>query len=73
MRRSRSPIYREAFQVSPERIARLNDEDLNVLMRELLQAQAYKCGSPSGLMQMIFVESDCDEKDKHRGRDKNDD
>ena len=39
-------IYRDALQVSPGRIATMSDEDLNVLMGQLLRAQAYKCGSP---------------------------
>jgi hypothetical protein len=39
-------LFREALQVSPERIAAMNDEDLNVLMGQLLRAQAYRCGSP---------------------------
>jgi len=39
-------IYRDALQVSPERIAAMSDEDLKVLMGQLLRAQAYKCGSP---------------------------
>jgi DNA polymerase III delta prime subunit len=47
MSRPRPSIYRDALQVSPERIAAMNDEDLNVLMGQLLRAQAYKCGSPS--------------------------
>lgn len=46
MTRPSPSIYREALQVSPERIAVMSDEDLNVLMGQLLRAQAYKCGSP---------------------------
>lgn len=46
MSQLRPSIYRDALQVSPERIAAMNDEDLNVLMGQLLRAQAYKCGSP---------------------------
>lgn len=46
MSQPRSSIYRDALQVSPERIAVMSDEDLNVLMGQLLRAQAYKCGSP---------------------------
>ena len=46
MNQPRPSIYRNALQVSPERIATMSDEDLNVLIRELLRAQAYKCGSP---------------------------
>jgi hypothetical protein len=41
-----SSVFRNATQVSPERIAAMGDEDLNTLMGELLRAQAYKCGSP---------------------------
>ena len=36
--------YRNALQVSPRRIAQLDDADLNELMRELLSAQASRCG-----------------------------
>jgi DNA polymerase III delta prime subunit len=42
----RYSIYRNAFQVSPERIKSLTDAELNNLMGNLLLAQAYKCGSP---------------------------
>ena len=37
--------YRTALQVSPERIANLDDAALNELMRALLLAQAYLCGA----------------------------
>ena len=43
---SRPGTYRNALQVSPQRIAALNDADLNELMRHLLRAQAYRCGCP---------------------------
>ncbi len=46
MTQPRPSIFRNAMQVSPERIAAMGEQDLNILMRELLQAQAYKCGSP---------------------------
>src|SRR5712692_6793162 len=39
----RSSEFRSALQVSPERIAALDDSDLNLLMGELLLAQAYRC------------------------------
>jgi len=39
----RPSIFRDALQVSPERIAIIGDNDLNVLMLQLLRAQAYKC------------------------------
>jgi len=42
---SRQSVFREALQVSPDRIASLDEGDLNVLMRELLCAQAYRCGA----------------------------
>jgi uncharacterized protein HemX len=42
---SRLSIFRHALQVSPERIAAMSDIDLNVLMGQLLRAQAYRCGS----------------------------
>ena len=46
MRTPRPSIYRDALQVSPERIALMTDVDLTRLMGELLKAQAYKCRSP---------------------------
>ncbi len=46
MNNPRPSIFRYALQVSPERIAAMGDEDLNVLMFQLLRAQAYKCDSP---------------------------
>lgn len=39
-----SRVYRSALQVSARRIAQLDDADLNELMRELLGAQASRCG-----------------------------
>jgi DNA polymerase III delta prime subunit len=44
--KTRSSIFRNALQVSPERIAAMSDGDLDLLMSQLLKAQAYKCGSP---------------------------
>lgn len=41
-------IFRDALQVSQERIASLGDDDLNLLMTELLRDHAYRCGSPPG-------------------------
>jgi hypothetical protein len=41
----RSP-FRDALQVSPERIAHLGDAELSELMIDLLRAQAHRCGSP---------------------------
>ncbi len=38
--------YRNPLQVSPERIASIDDRNLNILMGQLLRVQAYKCGSP---------------------------
>lgn len=46
MDQPRASIYRDALQVSPERIAAMSDEDLSMLMGQLLRAQAYKSGSP---------------------------
>ncbi len=46
MSQPRPSIFRDALQVSPERIAVMSDEELNVLMGQLLRAQVYKCGSP---------------------------
>ena len=42
----RNSIFRVACQVPPELIAAMSEADLNVLMAQLLKAQAYKCGSP---------------------------
>src|SRR5208282_901530 len=41
-------IFRNALQVSHERIAAMSDDDLNKLMAQLLNAQARRCGSPIG-------------------------
>lgn len=46
MSQPRASIYRNALQVSPERVAAMSDADLNMVMGQLLQAQAYRCGSP---------------------------
>lgn len=46
MKKPRSSVFRDVLQVSPERIVTLSDDELNVLMGQLLHAQAYKCGSP---------------------------
>lgn len=39
-----SGIFRNALQVSPVRIAALNDAELHELLRVLLSAQSYRCG-----------------------------
>jgi hypothetical protein len=41
-------IFRDALQVSPERIAAMGDTDVSVLMTELIEAQAYHCHSALG-------------------------
>jgi hypothetical protein len=46
MSKPRPSIFRDALQVSPERIARMSEEELDRLMLQLLRAQAYRCGSP---------------------------
>jgi hypothetical protein len=46
MGKHRMSIFREALQVSPERIAAMGDADLSLLMGELLRDQAYKCACP---------------------------
>jgi hypothetical protein len=46
MSNSNPSIFRDALQVSPERINAMNDHELNELMGQLLRAQAYKCASP---------------------------
>src|SRR5437879_2017207 len=45
MANSRESEFRSALQVSPERIAVLDDANLNELMRDLLCAQTYRCGA----------------------------
>ncbi len=59
---SDSGIYRNALQVSPTRIAALDDTDLNELMGQLLRAQTYRCGSPRDLVNTEIRASDagCD-------------
>lgn len=47
MSQPRPSIFRDALQVSPERIANMSDADLNALMLQLLRAQSYRCGSPA--------------------------
>lgn len=46
MSKPRQSVFRDAFQVSPDRIAHLGDSELSELMSELLRAQAHRCGSP---------------------------
>jgi len=46
MSQHRISIFRDALQVSPERIGAMGDADLNLLMGQLLRAQAYKCACP---------------------------
>ena len=46
MTQPQNSIYRNALQVSPERIASMNDGNLNILMGQPLRAQAYRCNSP---------------------------
>ena len=41
-------IFRNALQVSHERVAAMSDDDLNKFMAQLLNAQARRCGSPVG-------------------------
>ena len=43
---SPSSTFRSALHVSPQRLARLSDTELNELMRQLLHLQAYRCGCP---------------------------
>lgn len=45
MTQPQNSIYRNALQVSPERIASMSEIELNLLMVQLLRAQAYKFGS----------------------------
>lgn len=41
----RESEFRNALQVTPERISQLGDSELTELMRDLLGAQAYRCGA----------------------------
>ena len=45
MNKPRPSIFRETMQVSPTRIAAMNDTELNELMVELFRAQAHRCRS----------------------------
>lgn len=38
--------FQTAFQVAPDRIARLKDAELGRLMLQLLRAESYRCGAP---------------------------
>lgn len=46
MAQSINSLLRTALQVSKERIAMMDEHDLNILMERLLLAQAYRCDSP---------------------------
>ena len=46
MSQLRPSLCRDAFKVSPQKIALLNESDLNDLMDQLIKAQAYICKSP---------------------------
>ena len=61
---SRSGTYRNALQVSPLRLSRMNDAELNELMRDLLSAQAYRCGCPDATVnaQVDARDDGCDGK-----------
>lgn len=54
--------YRHALQVSSQRIAALDDTDLNELMGQLLRAQAARCGSPRALVntETLAADDGCD-------------
>ncbi len=52
MASSRRQAFRDALQVRPERIAALDDAELNELMRELLLGQAYRCGASASTVQV---------------------
>lgn len=45
-----SGIFRNALQVSPVRIAALNDAELHALLRALLSAQSYRCGCANAIV-----------------------
>ena len=46
MNYTRPLIFRDALQVPRERVAALSDTDLDLLMLDLIKAEAYRCGSP---------------------------
>ncbi|MFD0324656.1 P-loop NTPase family protein [Lysobacter gummosus] len=52
--------YRDGLQVSQERIARLNDNELDELLRDLLREQAYVCGVSQS---DVFVNTESKAKD----------
>lgn len=60
MSQPRPSAFRDALQVSQERIAALGDSDLNRLMAQLFRAQAYKTGLPPG---RAFVNTQGNAKD----------
>ncbi|MDP3207937.1 MAG: hypothetical protein Q8M65_02205 [Rhodoglobus sp.] len=45
MAKTRASPFRSALQVTPARLSLFDDADLQDLMRELLHAQAYRCGA----------------------------
>ena len=45
MDRSKPSVYRDALQISLERIAAMSPQQLNSLMGRLLRAQAHRSGS----------------------------
>ncbi|MDE0448773.1 MAG: hypothetical protein OXH96_19080 [Spirochaetaceae bacterium] len=59
---SQPGAFRNALQVSPLRIATLDDADLNELMRHLLRAQSVRCGCPDASVnaQVDAADEGCD-------------
>ena len=47
MTQPRASVFRDALQVSRQRIATLTDVDLDLLMLALMRAESDKCGSPA--------------------------
>ena len=70
MNARRPSVFRDALQVSPERIAALGDTDLKVLMGDLLEAQAYECGSPVSELRVNTQEKAGDDSGKSMGSTK---
>jgi len=59
---SQPGAFRNALQVSPLRIATLDDADLNELMRHLLRTQSVRCGCPDASVnaQVDAADEGCD-------------
>lgn len=55
MNKPRQSMFRNALQLSPGTVESLGEQDLNMLVGQLLRAQAYRCGCP---LSEIFVNTE---------------